>query len=302
MNLSPWQGQLAGRSPLDKIDFKTITIIGLGLMGGSLALALKRYGFQGEIVGVGRRVEKLEKAKNLGIIDRYWTDPSKSVKDSDLVVLASHVGSFIGLTSSFKDFLKKGSILTDLGSVKANLVQELEAIVPDSVNYVGAHPIAGSEKSGIEAADPNLFHKARCIITPTANTDSHALKEVCQLWESVGSRTILMSCDKHDLILGAVSHLPHIAAYALINTITTVGNSTLSYGGAGLRDTTRIASSSAELWQDICFNNKNILIQLLENFESHLSLMRQALENNDKDFLQSQFEKAQSARMTLEQC
>ena len=291
---------MAGRSGLDKIDFLKITIIGLGLMGGSLAMALKRYGFQGEIVGVGRRVENLEKAQNRGIIDRYWTDPAKSVKDADLVVLASHVGSFIGLTSSFKDILKKGSILTDLGSVKANLVQELEAIVPDSVNYVGAHPIAGSERSGVEAAHEELYKGQTCIITPTSLTDKNALQKVMRLWEFVGAKPVIMDSFEHDRLFGAISHLPHIAAYALVNTVVDFEPESLSYSGRGFKDTTRIALSPAELWIDICQYNKNNVIELLGLFEVHLTSIKKKLNESDWDGLKKEFLRARKERQKID--
>lgn len=268
-------------------------------MGGSLAMALKRSGFQGEIVGVGRSVEKLEKAQRLSIIDSYSTEPSQAVKDADLVVLAAHVGSFIGLTASFKGFLKKGSVLTDVGSVKAYLVQELEAIIPESVNYVGAHPIAGSERAGVESAHDQLYKGQICIITPTKSTDKIALEKVVRLWEFVGANPVLMDSFEHDRIFGAVSHFPHVAAYAIVNTVADFEPKSLSHSGTGFKDMTRIALSPAELWIDICQYNKDNIIKMLSLFEANLTSIKERLYENDWNGLKAEFQKARTGRQEI---
>jgi prephenate dehydrogenase len=281
--------------------FSTITIIGLGLIGGSFAMALKERGFKGSIVGVSRTPSKLKEAKERGIIDRFYPDIEASVKGADLIMFCTNVSAYVPIMNKIMNHIKKGAIVSDVGSIKSEPVKALEAMIPEGVRFVGAHPIAGSEKSGIDAAHPNLFHRAQCIMTPTSRTDSDALNQVCRLWESVGAHTLLMSCDDHDMTFGAVSHLPHVIAYALINTITAQGGETLlSYGGPGLKDTTRIALSSPELWKNISMNNRHTLINMLIKFESNISLLRKALEDNDGDLLLSEFKKAQSARMTLE--
>ncbi|HLC15674.1 MAG TPA: prephenate dehydrogenase/arogenate dehydrogenase family protein [Thermodesulfovibrionia bacterium] len=281
------------------MDFQKTTIIGLGLIGASLALALKGAGFQGEIGGLGRNLERLKKAKSLGIVDCYWTEAKESVKDADLVVLATHVASFADLAGSIKDSLKKGAVLTDVGSVKGRLVHELEAIMPEGVHYVGAHPIAGRERSGMEAAQEHLFTGQLCILTPTATTDRQALKQISELWDFVGAKPVLMDCFEHDRILGAISHFPHVAAYALVNTVVDFEPESLFFSGSGFKDTTRIALSPAELWSDICQYNKDNILEILTLFEARLVSIKSKLQSSDWDGLKTEFQDARTGRQKI---
>jgi len=294
-----WQGLWAGRCALAKVDFQKITIIGLGLIGASLALALKGAGFQGEIGGLGRNLEKLKKAKSFSIVDRYWTDPQESVKEADLVVLATHVASFVDLACSIKGSLKKEAVLTDVGSVKGRLVHELEAIMPEGVHYVGTHPIAGRECSGMEAAQEHLFAGQICIITPTATTDRHALEQITELWDFVRAKPVLMDCFEHDRILGAISHFPHVAAYALVNAVVDFEPKSLFYSGSGFKDTTRIALSPVELWIDICQYNKKNILEILSRFETRLCSIKSKLQSGDWDALKAEFQEARTGRQKI---
>ncbi len=237
-------------------DFKKITIIGVGLIGSSLALAVKKQGFKGTITGVGRNEPNLIKAKELGIIDSYSISRREGVRDADLIVLATPAGQFEQIVTAISSDVQRGAIITDVGSVKAEVTEKLDPLMPEGVSFVGAHPIAGKECPGIEAATAELFENARCILTPTPKTDSQALHRIRDLWNRIGTDTVEMTPQEHDLVFAAVSHMPHVAAYALVNAILDTKDDILQYGGKGLKDMTRIALSPVELWRDICSCNR----------------------------------------------
>ena len=200
--------------------FEKITIIGVGLLGASLAKACRKYNLVEEISGFGRNRENLEKAKSLGIIDRYAGRLSRFGKrcrpDSSL---HAGISTIVPSIESLLPHLKMGAVITDVGSVKGPLVHEADNLMPEGIFFVGSHPIAGGEKSGLEASREDLYLDARCILTPTPKTDTHALEKIGALWESVGMDTLMLDADEHDFVFGAVSHLPHIVAYALMNTL-----------------------------------------------------------------------------------
>jgi prephenate dehydrogenase len=273
-----------------------VAIIGVGLIGASFGLALKERGLADEIYGFGRNEDNLKKAKARGIIDAYSTDITKVSSSADLVVLATPVGVFVEIAREISPFLKKGSIVIDVGSVKGRLVYELESIMPEGVHYVGTHPIAGSDKSGIEYARPDLFKDARCIITPTEKTDPESLSFILELWKDFGCNVELIDPMKHDEIYGAVSHLPHIIAYCLVNTIGQIDSEYIRYAGQGFKDTTRIALSSPELWRDIVVYNRDNLLKLLEVFEKNIEELRRLLEEASSEKIKELFTKAQELR------
>ncbi len=282
------------------MKFKQITIIGLGLIGGSFALSLRKAGFSGRIIGTGRNKENLAKAKESAIIDEYSTVPSEAVKDADLILLATPVGQFQSIVEGIKRHIKKGTIVTDVGSVKAEIVEKLEPLMPEGVSFVAGHPIAGKECSGIDSASSDLFDNARFIATPVPNTDSSALEKILDLWKSFGSQVILMTPDEHDAIFAHVSHLPHIVAYVLINTILDLSENGLPHGGRGLRDMTRIALSPPELWRDICAYNRENIIKSLEHFLSSVSHIKMLVEKSEWESLNKEFQKAKTGRQTIE--
>ncbi len=279
--------------------FKKVAIIGVGLIGASFGLALKEKGLAGEIYGFGRNEDNLKKAKARGIIDDYYTDISKVCDSADLVVLATPVGVFVEIAKEISPFLKKPSMVMDVGSVKGRLVYELESVMPEGVHYVGTHPIAGSDKSGIEHARPDLFRDARCIITPTEKTDSEILTVVINLWEFLGCVVEVMNPYKHDEVYGAVSHLPHIIAYCLVNTVGQIDSEYIKYAGQGFKDTTRIALSSPELWRDIVIYNRDNLLKLLEVFGKNIDDIKRLLEEADSEGIKELFTKAQELRRRL---
>ena len=282
------------------MNFNKITIIGVGLIGSSFALALKERGFKGSITGVGRREEYLAKAKEKGIIDLYTTAYEEGVNDADLIVLASPVGQFEHIIKRISNSMKKGAIVTDVGSVKSEIVKTLEPMMPEGVSFVAGHPIAGKECPGFDAATPDLFKNAKFIITPTTRTDKDAQARVTALWESVEARMVVMSPEEHDRIFAAVSHLPHVVAYALVNSIMDMKGDILENGGKGLKDSTRIALSPTELWRDICALNRKEILGSLKTFSSSLSGMIKLIEASDWDGLEKEFIRAKEARQSIE--
>lgn len=279
---------------------KHIAIIGVGLMGGSFALALKKRGYKGRITGVGRKKANLVRAMKMGMIDDYSTSYADGVKDVDLILLAVPVGQFESIARCIRHNIKKGAIVTDVGSVKAGIVKRLESLMPEGVHFVGGHPIAGKECSGIDCATAELYKNTQCIITPVSRTNKGALKKVTGLWKSLGAKITLMTPERHDQIFGAVSHLPHVIAYALINSIMKVDKNILPHGGRGLKDMTRIALSSPELWGDICAYNKKHLLRALKKFAGSVSQLTKLIETSDWSGLEKEFRKAGEARQTLE--
>ena len=279
--------------------FNRIAILGVGLLGASFALALKKNGLCGSITGYGRNRENLLKAKERNIIDSFEQDPAAASRDADLIMLSTPVGSFLDLTKLIAPALKKGAVLTDVGSVKGRLVREIEKIIPEHANYIGGHPIAGSDRSGIDAANPGLFRNAKCIITPTEHSNADALEKIEGLWKALGSDILILNPEEHDRIYASVSHLPHLVAYAMVNTVADMDRSYLDFSGKGFMDATRIASSSEELWNDICLLNRDNLVEVLAVFQKNLDMLTRYLKAGDADSLKHAFRKARTLRETL---
>lgn len=256
------------------IHFEKLTILGVGLIGGSFARVCQKKKIAKSIVGFGRQEANLRKAVELGVIDKYSLDLNEAVEQADFVLIAVPVGSILPLAKKMSSYLKKGAIVSDVGSVKNSLVGKIENTLPDGVHFVGAHPIAGTENSGVEASFAELFEGSKCILTPTKFTDHKALQKVKNLWELMGSEITSMEPVKHDEIMAAVSHLPHVAAYAITSFIfglRHVWPDVLSYSAGGFRDFTRIASSHPAMWCDICNYNSEALIKMIEQYEISLN-------------------------------
>ena len=285
----------------NKIFFNRITILGVGLIGASFALALKKNGLCNEVIGYGRKEENLKKAQDRAIIDAFELDPAKACAGSDFVVFATPVGSFIDIARQIRTSLRSGVIVTDVGSVKGTLVRTMEELMPEGAFFVGGHPIAGSDRSGIESAEAEIFRGAKCIITPTEHTDKHALETVNAVWKKLGSLVTLINPNEHDRIYASVSHLPHLLAYVIVNTVADIDKSFLHFSGQGFMDTTRIASSSPELWRDICLLNKDNLLESLELFKKNLDRASQYLRAYDSASLEKDFEKARKLREDIGQ-
>jgi len=285
--------------------FKQAAIIGVGLIGGSLGVILRRQKLADPVVGIGRRVENLKTAVEVGAIDRYVSDPREGVEQADFVLLATPVDTYERHLQEWAGCLKPDTIVSDVGSVKGELVTRAEALMPSGVKFVGAHPIAGKEKTGVAAGSETLFSGARCILTPTTHTDPEALKVVRKIWELAGSIVLEMDPFLHDKILGAVSHLPHVAAFALMTALADVRDHGVpeldlaGHSGGGLRDTTRIAASSPEMWRDIFLWNRDNVVSLIETYERHLGELKRLIAAGDAAGIEKQLDKAKYEREQL---
>jgi len=283
--------------------FKQITILGIGLIGASLAHSCRQRKLADKIVGFGRSAANLKKAQEKKVIDSGSTDLKTAVTGSDLIILCTPVGVLVERVREMLPFLQNGCIITDAGSVKGPLVEEIDALMPNTVHYVGAHPIAGGEQSGLEAARADLLTGAKCIITPTANTQAEALQRVTEFWTEVGMQTLTMDAHEHDTVFGALSHLPHVVAYALMNTVANVKTEShgdiLSMSGGGLKDITRIASSDPVMWRDICLKNKLPVVTLINQFQSALENIKTLIEQDQAEALQETFADANLHRGKL---
>ena len=279
--------------------FKRMTIIGVGLIGGSLGLIAREKKLAGEVVGYGPQRGMLQKGVSLGAIDRYALSLAKAVEGADLIVLATPMGAFEPLCREMVPHLKKGAVVTDVGSVKGSWVARMESILAPRAFFVGGHPIAGREKSGVEAAERELFQGSRCVLTPTPRTDPDALKKVTAFWEKAGAKVALIDPFDHDQILGAVSHLPHLAAYALMETLVhpkIARNKPVQFSAGGLRDFTRIAASSPEMWRDIFLSNREVMVEMIDLFQETVEKIKKKILDGDGEGLLEIFARAREIR------
>ncbi len=282
--------------------FNKVVIIGVGLIGGSLAISLKQKGMAESIVGGGRGLKNLEAAVRLGVIDSFTHDVEEAVAGADLVVVAVPVMKIGDTIRKAAPFLSPGCIVTDVGSAKGAIIDEVEPLMPAGTHFVAAHPIAGTEHSGVEAAFAGLFSGRKTILTPTADTDRGALDAVRSMWEAAGAEVVLMDAVAHDHVLAAVSHLPHMIAYSLVNTVADIedgGVDALSFSAGGFKDFTRIASSSPEMWADICAMNKAAIIKMIDAFQWRLEVLRHHIEAADMAGLKADFTRAKKVRDAL---
>ncbi|MDP2784129.1 MAG: prephenate dehydrogenase/arogenate dehydrogenase family protein [Sulfurimicrobium sp.] len=276
-----------------------LVIIGVGLIGGSLALALREAGAVNEIVGLGRSRENLEAARTLGIIDRIETDLASAVKDADVVVLAVPVAAMQPTLAQLSACLSPHTIVTDVGSTKRDVISYARQHLPVHLaRFVAAHPIAGAEKSGATAAMANLFRGRNVVVTPMPENDPAAVQMISRMWESCGAVVNTMPPLQHDEIFAAISHLPHLLSFALVEDIAFRANASelFSYAAGGFRDFTRIAGSHPEMWRDICLANRDVLIREIDTYQSQLNRLRGMLEQSDGKSLEEVFGHARTAR------
>ncbi len=275
--------------------FNKVAIIGVGLIGGSIALAIKKKRLAGEVIGVSRHKKSLLLAKKKGAIDR-GSQGIDIIKDADLLILATPVSTIIDLAPKILKIIGKDCIVTDTGSTKEEIALFLSKIFP---NYVGSHPLAGSEKRGVINADPGIFKNSLCILTPVKNTSKKALKKVNLLWRQLGAKTVLLSPKSHDRILSFTSHLPHAIAFSLTNSMPL---SYLKFASTGLRDTTRIAASDSQLWTDIFLSNGKNMLKTIGLFQDALSRIKSAIQKKDKKQLTLMLKQAKNKRDRLGDC
>ncbi len=278
---------------------RQLSIIGVGLIGGSLARALRDVGVCEEVVGSSRHPEHLERAVELGVIDRYDTDPARAVEGAVMVVVAVPLGSMAAVFRAMAPGLAPDAIITDVGSAKGNVVEAArDAFGRMPPRLVPGHPIAGTERSGVEASFSTLFRRRRVILTPTADTEQDALNRVRAMWEYTGAEVVEMEPAHHDEVLAATSHLPHLLAYGLVDALARMEDRVeiFRYAAGGFRDFTRIASSDPVMWHDICLANREAILDVLGRFQDDLDKLTLAIRDNDSAFIKEVFERAKAAR------
>ena len=286
---------------MTEIILNKLVIIGVGLIGGSFALALRRASLVEHIVGIGRSRENLLRAKELGVIDEIANDLQETLKDADLVLLAVPVGQIGKTIAQISVYLESKTIVTDVGSTKQDVIIAARSFLAHNLrNFVPSHPIAGTELSGVNAANANLFHHKHLILTPLEETSVDAIHYITSLWQSCGARISQMQASQHDEIFATMSHLPHILAFTLMNHVCTIAKGSpsnlLRFAGTSFLDFTRIASSSPEMWRDICLTNQASLLCQIDAYQDELATLRKMLANNDGVTLEKTFSNAQAVR------
>ena len=276
---------------------KKITIIGVGLIGGSLAKAIKKNNLAEVVFGFGRNLSRLESAQKSNIIDQHSIDISEALDGASIVVIATPVGTFESILRELKPYITEGMIITDVGSTKTGIARSAREILIEMAScFVPAHPIAGKEKSGFESSDEELFINKKVIITPLEINTDKTINSLKKLWEDVGADVDFMSAESHDELLGMTSHLPHMLAFSLVNYLITQNPSASIYAAGGFKDFSRIASGDAVMWRDICLNNRNQIIAHIKSYQETLSALVDAIDNQDKDKLESFFRDAKTTR------
>ncbi len=280
-----------------------LCVIGTGLIGGSLCLALKEAGTCKRIIGAGRSKETLEKAKQLNIIDDYDTDISNAVRDADFIFVSVPLGAtetvFKKIAAGLKQSGNRKAVITDAGSSKQRVQQLADKIFADGAcRFVAGHPIAGTEKSGPDAAFADLYKDRRVILTPTDTTDADAVERVTEIWQITGALVENMDAEHHDKVLAATSHLPHLLAFGLVHCLENIDDieDVFRFAAGGFRDVTRIASSDPTMWRDICLNNQQPILDMMKRYRDEMEMLYNALESGDGDKLMEVFEHAKQTR------
>lgn len=273
--------------------FNKVTIIGVGLIGGSIGLAMKKKRLARRIVGVTKHKQSLQKACKLGAIDQGSLNLRDAVRGSDLVILATPIRSIIRITKSIVKYLDKGCILTDVGSTKGLVVKELEKILPKDIHFVGGHPLAGSEQRGVDSASADLFKDSFWIITRTKKTKPQALARTRDLLKALQANVLVISPNEHDKVVSEISHLPHILASCLVNSVR---GKYLPLAASGFKDATRVASSDPTIWEDICLTNRKMIIKAIEEFISNLSALKVLIRKEDGRGISREFKRAKKKR------
>ncbi len=278
-----------------------LAIIGVGLIGGSLSLALKKAGEVGEVIGYSRTESVRQEALELGVIDRAANSIADAVKDADMIFLAVPMGAMASVLTELAPHLNNETIITDGGSAKAQVVAAARAALGQRFNqFVAGHPIAGTEKSGPSAAFSTLYNDHRVVLTPVAETNLAALEKVRVMWQATGAEVVDMAVEHHDKVLAATSHLPHLLAFNLVGMLAKSDDcdEVLRFAAGGFRDFSRIASSDPVMWRDICLSNSAAILELLNDYRQGLDSLEQAIMNSDGDYLVDVFKRAKQARDT----
>jgi cyclohexadieny/prephenate dehydrogenase len=283
--------------------FARVALIGVGLIGSSLARVLRRDRLAGEIVACARRQETLDIVQKLGLADRVALDPAEAARDADLVVLATPLSAYAEIGRRIASSLKPGAVLSDVGSVKAVVIRDLAPVLPAGVHLVPGHPVAGTEHSGPEAGFAELFHDRWCILTPVPGGDAAALERVSRLWQAAGMKVVTMEAEHHDMVLAITSHLPHLIAYTIVGTATdleeTLKSEVIKFSAGGFRDFTRIAASDPVMWRDVFLANREAVLEMLQRFSEDLTALQRAIRWGEGDKLQELFTRTRAIRRSI---
>jgi cyclohexadieny/prephenate dehydrogenase len=283
--------------------FEKVAIVGIGHIGSSLARVIKRDALAERLVTLESNPEHRAKALELGIVDAATDDVGEVVRDADLVILATPIGTYPELAAQIAPHLKKGAIVSDVGSVKMAALRDIGPLLPDGVHFVPGHPIAGTEHSGPTAGFAELFQGRWCILTPPAGTNEAAIKKMVTLWEAAGSTVEIMEASYHDRVLAITSHLPHLIAYTIVGTATdletTLQQEVVKFSASGFRDFTRIAASDPVMWRDIFLNNREAVLEVLQRFTEDLTALQRAIRWGEGDKLEELFRRTRAIRRSI---
>ena len=283
--------------------FGRVALVGIGLIGSSLARAIREGGLAREIAVATRSEATLAEARALGLGDAYATDPGEAVRGAELVVVSVPVGASGAVAEAIAPHLAPGAILTDVGSTKASVLAAMAPHVPEGVHLVPGHPIAGTERSGPSAGFPELFRDRWCILTPPPGADPAAIERLTAFWRALGSRVETMDPDHHDRVLAIVSHLPHIIAYNIVGTADDLESvsegEVIKYSASGFRDFTRLAASDPVMWRDVCLHNRDAILEMLSRFSEDLSALQRAIRWGDGDALHALFSRTRTIRRSI---
>ncbi len=285
------------------IIFPRLALIGIGLIGASIALASKKAGTVGSIAISTRSPATLKRAEELGLGDAYFADPAEAVRDADCVIVCVPVGACGAVAEAIGAYLKPGCVVSDVGSVKAAVVRAMAPHLPPHVNFVPGHPIAGTEHSGPDAGFAELYQNRWCVLTPAPGVDPEAVDKLARFWRAMGANVETMSAEHHDLVLAITSHLPHLIAYNIVGTASDlesgIRSEVLKFSASGFRDFTRIAASDPTMWRDIFLANKEAVLEMLGRFNEDLSTLTRAIRNGDGDTLFDLFTRTRAIRRSI---
>lgn len=288
---------------MSKPLFDRIALVGIGLIGSSLARVIARQKLAGHVAIATRGADTLKRAEELKLGDSYHADLAEGVRDADLVIISVPVGASGEVAKAIAPALKPGAILTDVGSTKASVIAQIEPHVPAGVHFIPGHPLAGTEKSGPDAGFADLFDNRWCIFTPLPDTDPAALEKLSEFWRRCGSNIDTMDPQHHDMVLAIVSHLPHIIAYNIVGTADDLQNvsksEVIKYAASGFRDFTRLAASDPTMWRDVCLHNKDAILEMLARFSEDLAFLQRAIRWGDGDKLFDLFTRTRAVRRSI---
>ena len=283
--------------------FDRIALIGIGLIGSSIAHDIKRLGLAKDVVISTRSAETLKRAEELNLGDRYTPSSAEAVKEADLVIVSVPVGASESVAREISAHLKPGAIVTDVGSTKASVIAQMQPHMPANVHFIPGHPLAGTEKSGPDAGFAGLFEGRWCIFTPIPGTDEGAIQKLRHFWETLGSRVDEMDPEHHDKVLAIVSHLPHLIAYNIVGTAddleTVTESEVIKYSASGFRDFTRLAASDPTMWRDVCLHNRDAILEMLSRFSEDLASLQRAIRWGEGDKIFELFTRTRAIRRSI---